>query len=528
MVGTAIGARLARAGVDVCLVDRVGPAAGTSSSGEGNVLVSDKLPGPELALALRGVKLWQETAGTSGDSFEFEIKGGLVVAWDDGEMEALSSLATLQQQQGVLAELVPGDRLHEIEPELSRDLAGGVFYDQDCQLQPMLAVASHVAEILDRGGRVVPGVEVIGAQLDGQGKICRLRTNQGDVSVGRCVVNAAGPWAAELARRFGASIPVEPRRGHVLVTEPLAPFVRHKVYEAGYVGSIHDDAATWLCSSVIEATQSGTILLGSSREFVGFSGEVDTEILAATARRALALFPGLARARLMRAYVGFRPATPDRLPIICADPAIPGLFHATGHEGAGIGLAEVTAELVEALVLGETPPLDLAPFALERFAPATPRLPQLPPLLAFPARRRRAAPPITNDRTGWGSTRQRLTCSRRKDLSPWEAAGSRPRSPGPVHPSGRGGPWSDVAPVPSKPRAGPSLGRARSTKGRMRSKLGRSVSASRAGIWWLPTAVPWPARCWPTASWPGGQHERAAKGEVCSVGSALALIAWSS
>ena len=371
MVGTAIGARLARAGVDVCVVDRVGPAAGTSSSGEGNVLVSDKLPGPELALALRGMKLWQETAGTSGDRFEFEVKGGLVVAWDDGEMAALSSLATLQQQQGVLAELVPGDRLHEIEPELSRDLAGGVFYDQDCQLQPMLAVASHVAEILDRGGRVVPGVEVVGTQLDGQGKICGLRTNQGDVSIARCVVNAAGPWAAELARRFGASIPVEPRRGHVLVTEPLAPFVRHKVYEAGYVGSIHDEATTWLCSSVIEATQSGTILLGSSREFVGFSREVDAEILAATARRAVALFPGLASARLMRAYIGFRPATPDRLPIICADPAVPGLFHATGHEGAGIGLAEVTAELVEALVLGETPPLDMAPFALERFIPAT-------------------------------------------------------------------------------------------------------------------------------------------------------------
>ncbi|HXW80451.1 MAG TPA: FAD-binding oxidoreductase, partial [Acidimicrobiales bacterium] len=368
MVGTAIGARLVRAGLDVCVVDRVGPAGGTSSSGEGNILVSDKLPGADLALALRGLELWREVAAVSGDSFEFEAKGGLVVAWDTAEMEALSSLAHLQEEQGVSAELVPGDRLQEIEPELSRDLVGGVFYEQDCQVQPMLAIAAHVAEILEYGGRVVSGVEVIGAQLDSQGSICGLRTNQGDVSVGRCVVNAAGPWAAELARRFGASVPVEPRRGHVLVTEPVPPFVRHKIYEAGYVGSVHDEGPTWLCSSVVEATQSGTILIGSSREFVGFSARLNSEIVAATARRAVALLPGLGAVRLMRAYVGFRPATPDRLPIVGPDPAVQGLFHATGHEGAGIGLSEVTAELVEALVVGEAPALDLAPFALDRFA----------------------------------------------------------------------------------------------------------------------------------------------------------------
>ena len=402
MVGTAIGARLARAGLDVCVVDRLGPAAGTSSSGEGNILVSDKLPGADLALALRGLERWREVAAASGDSFEFEAKGGLVVAWDAAEMEALSSLARLQQQQGVSAELVPADRLHEVEPELSRDLAGGVLYEQDCQVQPMLAVASHAAEIVERGGRVVSGVEVVGAQLDSHGRICGLRTNQGDVVIGRAVVNASGPWAAELARRFGTSVPVEPRRGHVLVTEPVGPFVRHKIYEAGYVGSIHDEGATWLCSSVVEATQRGTILIGSSREFVGFSPRMNPEILATSARRAIDLLPGLGAVRLMRAYVGFRPATPDRLPIISADPAVPGLFHATGHEGAGIGLSQVTAELMEALVLGEAPPLDMAPFALDRFVSPTSVATAAPVLPAYDDRPEGLvadwpAPPYTDD-----------------------------------------------------------------------------------------------------------------------------------
>ena len=372
IIGTAIAARLATAGLDVCVVDRTGPAAGTSSAGEGNLLVSDKLPGPDLALALRGLELWRELAEQSGERFEFEAKGGLVVAHDDQELDALWSLARSQRHLGVSVELVSAEELQELEPALAGGLAGGAYYPQDCQLQPMLAVASHVAELSRHGGRMVPGVEVLGAEHGGDGTVRALRTTRGTVAVGGYVVNAAGPWSGELARRLGADIPVEPRRGHVLVTEPLPRLVRHKVYEAGYVGSVHESSTGWSCSSVVEATKSGTMLLGSSREFVGFCDQLNPQILATVAARAIALVPGLAGTLLMRAYVGFRPATPDRLPVIGADPAVGGLLHATGHEGAGIGLSEVTAELVECLVLGREPPMDMAPFSAGRFAAAAP------------------------------------------------------------------------------------------------------------------------------------------------------------
>ena len=153
----------------------------------------------------------------------------------------------------------------------------------------------------------------------------------------------------------------------MLVTEPLPPLVRRKVFEASYIGSVHQSDSEWACSSVIEATAGGTMLLGSSRESVGFSPQLNPEIVAAIARRSVVLVPGLAQARLMRAYVGFRPATPDRLPIIGADPEVGRLLHATGHEGAGVGLAQVTAELVQNIALGETPTVDMAAFLPSRF-----------------------------------------------------------------------------------------------------------------------------------------------------------------
>lgn len=373
IIGAAVASKLAGAGLDVCLLDRVGPAGGTSSAGEGNVLVSDKVPGPELALAMRGVELWHELAGEAGEvgeRVEFQAKGSLLVAHDEEELNALFAFAESQRQWGVHAELVTSDGLHELEPALTGELSGGAFYEQDCQVQPMLAVDFLVRQFGAHGGRLVRGAEVLGADHDRQGNVRSVRTTTGTVAVGRCVINAAGPWAGEVARRFGASVAVEPRRGHVLVTEPVPPFVRHKVCEAGYVGTVHDNGTAPACSAVIEATRSGTMLLGSSREFVGFSRELDPGIVRTIAARAIALFPDLARARLMRAYVGFRPTTPDRLPIIGADRSVGGLYHATGHEGAGIGLALVTAELAEALILGQTPPMDLAPFAPERFVAA--------------------------------------------------------------------------------------------------------------------------------------------------------------
>ena len=171
-----------------------------------------------------------------------------------------------------------------------------------------------------------------------------------------------------MARLAGSELPVAPRRGAILVTEPLAPLIRHKVYAADYVAAVGSAEEGLLVSPVIEGTPSGTILIGSSRERVGFDGVVPVAVLRALAAAAVALFPALAGVRAMRDYHGFRPYCPDHLPVIGAGRAVPGLWHASGHEGAGIGLAPGTAQLVVAGLTATTPPLDPQPFDPGRFA----------------------------------------------------------------------------------------------------------------------------------------------------------------
>jgi glycine/D-amino acid oxidase-like deaminating enzyme len=93
-------------------------------------------------------------------------------------------------------------------------------------------------------------------------------------------------------------------------------------------------------------------------------------VLRRLAVQAVRLFPVLCRARVIRAYRGFRPYSPDHLPLIGPDPRAPGLLHACGHEGAGIGLATGTGQLIAGLLTGRSPEIDLAPFRPDRFGAA--------------------------------------------------------------------------------------------------------------------------------------------------------------
>ncbi|MFE4581518.1 NAD(P)/FAD-dependent oxidoreductase [Streptomyces chartreusis] len=363
MVGAACALYAARAGLDVILVDRGPVAGGTTGAGEGNLLVSDKEPGPELDLALLSGRLWGELAAEFGAAVEYEAKGGVVVASSPDGLAALERFADGQRAAGVVAEPVTGDALYALEPHLTPGLPGGVHYPQDCQVMPALA-AAHLAR--GSGARLFTGRTVTDVLRTPAGAVRGVRTNMGDIHA-PAVVNAAGTWGGELAALAGVPLPVLPRRGFVLVTEPLPRKVRHKVYAADYVADVASDSAALQTSPVVEGTAAGPILIGASRERVGFDRTFSLPVVRALAADATRLFPFLTDVRAMRAYLGFRPYMPDHLPAVGPDPRVPGLHHACGHEGAGIGLATGTGHLIAQALTEKTPDLDLTPFRPDRF-----------------------------------------------------------------------------------------------------------------------------------------------------------------
>jgi len=362
IVGAMCAYYVNRAGLKAIVIDRGTVASGTTGAGEGNIMVSDKSPGPELELALKSRDMWFEVAQDLGNEFELVAKGGLAVS--RGDASSLFELSNSQSVAGVQTKRVGASEIQELEPFISKAIQNGVHYPQDAQCQPMLAAAHILRQLQRRGLEFIGHQEVL--KIERKSENLTVRTSTLEIQ-SDFVVNAAGTWAGEIARLAGSELPIMPRRGFILVTAPLPKYVNHKVYDSDYVDNVASSDADLQTSTVIEGTQSGTILIGASRERVGFDKSISVSVIQRLARQATSLFPILAGAQLLRVYNGFRPYSPDHLPVIGADSLIPGLYHCAGHEGAGIGLSAGSGKVIAQLIKNETPIVNPEPFSPARF-----------------------------------------------------------------------------------------------------------------------------------------------------------------
>jgi glycine/D-amino acid oxidase-like deaminating enzyme len=189
---------------------------------------------------------------------------------------------------------------------------------------------------------------------------------EGDVL---CSDKDAGAWSAGLARGVGLELPVEPRKGQLVRLGAGNMTVRHKVFDGGYLAAVEARDAGLQVSTVLETTWDGDVLVGSSRERRGFDTSVDTAVTEALLAHAARLIPGVARLEVEDAWAGLRPWLPDGLPALGPSRVVPGLWVATGHEGAGVGLGPISGESVAAAMCGERPAVDLTPFDPDRFLP---------------------------------------------------------------------------------------------------------------------------------------------------------------
>lgn len=381
IIGCALARELASNGATVTVIDRGAPGSGTTAHGEGNVLVSDKGPGPELELARLSRMLWPDTVAAIAEQcgpltarlVEWEAKGGIVVATTEDGARALGQFSAHQARAGVDTRQLTTDEIRAAEPFLTHDLAAAFHYPEDAQVQPVAAAHALLASAKMFGASVIAGTEVI-AGIHRSGTLTGIRTTGGAVYAD-AIVNCAGPWSAQVSRALGAPIAVKPRRGEVMVTTPQPPTVFHKVYDADYVGAVGSGSAELQTSAVVESTHAGPVLIGSSRRQVPLDNDgPHLPSLEQMARKAIRLFPHLADVEIMRTYGGFRPYVDDHLPVIGADPRLPGLWHATGHEGAGIGLCLGTAVLLRSLLLGAPCPVAAEDFRVDRPAIITERI----------------------------------------------------------------------------------------------------------------------------------------------------------
>ncbi|MGI6162301.1 MAG: NAD(P)/FAD-dependent oxidoreductase [Bacillota bacterium] len=375
-IGAATAYYLSKAGMKVIAVDRGDVASGTSSACDGNVLVVDKQPGFDAKMAYKSQELYKTLQDELSFDFEYRQLGSVLAVENQTQVDLALEWVKLLADSGIAVRYIGHPDVHQYEPKISGDIVGLVECDSDSSLNPIALVYAYVNAARKKGAMFKPLIEVNCLLKDRSGRIAGADTSAGRILAPNIVL-AAGVWTPAIARTCGIDVPIKPRKGHILVAERTFGVGTRKVQEFGYLMAKFSQASKrdvepemdrYGIAMVFEPTPHGNFLIGSSREFAGFDTTCSMKVLELLARRALRFFPCIRDVRVIRAYAGLRPYTPDHLPIISDVELVPGLYIAAGHEGDGIGLAPITGVLVSAMLAGNAPVIPLEPLKLSRFS----------------------------------------------------------------------------------------------------------------------------------------------------------------
>lgn len=376
VIGMAVAYHLSEAGARVLVLDRGDVGGGTSSRCDGNVLAIDKDPGYDGQLALRSQEILRDLAGRLGP-MEYRAPGSYLICDNEEEVEPARAWVERQRAAGLPMRFLDRDAVHRLLPDVAQDVPAGLYCRSDATLNPLLYVHRLAEASRAAGADIRPHTPVLALVTQG-GAVTGVRADQGTFEADHVVV-AAGVWSPRLLAPLGIGLPIEPRKGILLVSARGPLFGTAKVMEFGYLMSkfgrerhAPEDAQRHGVALVYEPTESSNFLLGSSREFQGFDTEPDPAVAAVIARRACRFYPGMRNATLIRTYAGLRPFTPDHFPVVSLVEEVPGLVLAAGHEGDGIGLAAVTGALVRDLILARSPAVDPGPLRWDRFRAGSP------------------------------------------------------------------------------------------------------------------------------------------------------------
>ena len=358
IVGAACAAELAALGMRVEVFDAQGIGGGATAAGMGHIVVMND-SSAEFALSRYSRDLWLQLALQLRSRDAFVRCGTLWVAADEEEWQAARAMQAAFESQGVAAELLDVAALRACEPELATSLAGGLRIEHDSIVYAptvaewLLKQSPHAAKI-----RVLLGTPVTSIDAGS------LTLASGERVSGAHVIVANGLNARQLVR----SLPLQPKKGHLLITDRYPGRIHHQLLELGYIKSAHHARGTSVAFNA-QPRPTGQWLIGSSRQFDTTDPAVEMPVLAQMLQRAARYLPILPTLNGIRAWTGFRAASPDGLPLIGpADDLAPGVWLAVGHEGLGVTTSLATARLIAAQITGSSAPIPVEPYLPARFA----------------------------------------------------------------------------------------------------------------------------------------------------------------
>jgi glycine/D-amino acid oxidase-like deaminating enzyme len=354
IVGAACADEFARRGLQVVVIGEDIVGSGATAAGMGHIVVMDDSEA-QFALTRYSQQLWQELRSELPSDVEYEQCGTIWVAADEVEMIEVHRKHAYYGDRGVPTKVLDAKELKSLEPNLRPALSGGLLVPEDAVISPPSAALFLMERAQARGARLVLGAKVarIGERT--------VRLADGAEISAEIIVNAAGVSSPDLT----PGLDVKKRKGHLVITDRYPGFVRHELVELGYLKSAHAISGDSVAFNV-QPRRAGQILIGSSRQTGAEHKDVDHAILVRMLERAHQYLPGLSQMSTVRTWTGFRPATPDNLPMIGPWTGDKSVFLATGHEGLGITASLGTARILADQISATKPAIPVEPYLPSR------------------------------------------------------------------------------------------------------------------------------------------------------------------
>lgn len=403
VIGSASAFRLAQGGRSVLLCDRNEPGRGCSYGNAGNIATEEIFPltsiktlmetpgyllqkdpplkiraryaakvAPWLARFVwaarpaafrRGTKALASLQARARDDFMKLAKdagagalaraaGSIMLVERAGSVAAVKKHLAALGAHGVPAEWLEPAAVYQRLGQTTPPLAGAAYFPGTGHVADPFAVVTALAKSAEAAGAEFKRCAVASVARADDGYV--LLTSEGEIHA-RSILIAAGAWSKPLVKSLGFDVPLDTERGYHLMAEgAMAPF---DIPVASYERKV-----------IMTPMERGVRITGAI-ELGGLELPEDAARYPMLERALKALAPTVERSRLSR-WMGFRPSLPDLLPVIGLAPGEPSLMFAFGHQHLGLTLSGVTAEIVRCLVHDEAPPVDLAPFRIDRFAGA--------------------------------------------------------------------------------------------------------------------------------------------------------------
>jgi sarcosine oxidase subunit beta len=371
-MGTSLAYHLARRGVDgVVLLEREA-LLGTGSTGRNAGGVRHQFSHPaNIALSIESIRCLERFEDELGAAIDFHQDGYLFLLASEDSVREFRAAVAEQRRLGVDVQWLSADDARALAPGLDASgTLGATFCARDGIADPNGVTMGFARAAQAAGVEVLRETEVVGIRSTG-GRTTGVDTTRGAIDA-PIVVDAAGPWAANVGRLAGIEVPVSPLRRHIFIaqppsalgwfvrdpdgaTRPSAPANRLMVIDFETSFYFHREGANLLFG------------MGDPNEAYGFDTTVRWDLLPEVVDVAIARLPVLADCAVSHAWAGLYEMTPDAMPLIGPVRDLDGFFVIAGFSGHGFQHSPAAGRVLADLIAGQDPRFDLAPFAPERF-----------------------------------------------------------------------------------------------------------------------------------------------------------------